>query len=193
MEKTIKIASGAHELTYLKIDGIVQIDLYNYFRREVNLGSYKLQDVASHFIGDMISEATRCENHTVIKSKNLMGLQGGNFVIFEIIGHSKDEYVKGKKFQVIRMDEDKCEFWVKEEIIMPIKKKLRWGLGKDDVSPADLFRLANGTEEDRAIIAKYCFQDCNLVHHLLRKNDVVTGMTAVASICSVPIEFIVMY
>ena len=192
MEKTIKIASGAHELTYLKIDGIVQIDLYNYFRREVNLGSYKLQDVASHFIGDMISGVTRCETHTVIKSKNLMGLQEGNFVIFEIIGHSKDEYVKGKKFQVIRMDEKKCEFWVKEEIIMPNNKKLRWGLGKDDVSPADLFRLANGSENDRAIIAKYCFQDCNLVHHLLRKNDVVTGMTEIAAICSVPIDFIVM-
>jgi DNA polymerase elongation subunit (family B) len=192
LEKTIKIASGAHELTYMKIDGIVQIDLYNYFRREVNLGSYKLQDVASHFIGDMISDVTVCKNHTVIKSQNLMGLQEGNFVIFEIIGHSKDEYKKGTKFQVIRMDEKKCEFWVKEEIIMPVNKKLRWGLGKDDVSPADLFRLANGTEDDRAIIAKYCFQDCNLVHHLLRKNDVVTGMTEIAAICSVPIDFIVM-
>ena len=52
--KSIRIASGTHELTYMDIDGIIQIDLYNYFRREVNLGSYKLQNVASHFIGDMI-------------------------------------------------------------------------------------------------------------------------------------------
>ena len=33
MEKEIRIASGAHLLTYVKIDGIIQIDLYNYFRR----------------------------------------------------------------------------------------------------------------------------------------------------------------
>ena len=191
-EKSIKIASGTHDLTYLKIDGIIQIDLYNYFRREVNLGSYKLQDVASHFIGDMISSVEYTGEHTVIKSKNLMGLQEENYVIFEIIGHSKDDYEKGRKFQVTYLDEKKGEFWVKEEIIMPEKGKLRWGLGKDDVSPQDLFRLTNGTEDDRAIIAKYCFQDCNLVHHLLRKNDVVTGMTEIASICSVPIDFIVM-
>ena len=34
--------------------GRMQIDLYNHFRREVNLPSYKLDHVASHFIGDMI-------------------------------------------------------------------------------------------------------------------------------------------
>ena len=190
--KSIRIASGTHELTYMDIDGIIQIDLYNYFRREVNLGSYKLQNVASHFIGDMIDSVEFCGTHTMIKSKNLMGLQEDNFVIFEIIGHSKDQYKKGKKFKVIRLDEKKGEFWVKEKIEMSKGKKLRWGLGKDDVSPADLFRLTNGTEDDRAIIAKYCFQDCNLVHHLLRKNDVVTGMSEVAGICSVPIDFIVM-
>ena len=191
-EKSIKIASGTHDLVYLDMDGIIQIDLYNYFRREVNLGSYKLQDVASHFIGDMIDNVEYNGEYSVIKSKNLMGLQEDNYVIFQIIGHSVDDYEKGKKFQVTYLDEKKGEFRVKEEIIMPTKGKLRWGLGKDDVSPQDLFRLTNGTKDDRAIIAKYCFQDCNLVHHLLRKNDVVTGMTEIASICSVPIDFIVM-
>ena len=34
------------------------------------------------------------------------------------------------------------EFWVKEEIVMPEKGKISDGdLGKDDVSPQDLFRL----------------------------------------------------
>ena len=191
-EKSIKIASGTHDLVYLKMDGIIQVDLYNYFRREVNLGSYKLQDVASHFIGDMVSEVEYNGEYTVIKSRNLMGLQEENFVIFQVIGHSVDDYEKGRKFQVTYLDEKNGEFWVKEEVIMPAKGKLRWGLGKDDVSPQDLFRLTNGTPDDRAIIAKYCFQDCNLVHHLLRKNDVLTGMSEIASICSVPIDFIVM-
>ena len=191
-EKSIKIASGTHDLVYLKMDGIIQIDLYNYFRREVNLGSYKLQDVASHFIGDMVSDVEYNGEYTVIKSRNLMGLQEENYVIFQIIGHSVDDYEKGRKFQVTYLDEKNGEFWVKEQIMMPEKGKLRWGLGKDDVSPQDLFRLTNGSPDDRAIIAKYCFQDCNLVHHLLRKNDVLTGMSEIASICSVPIDFIVM-
>ncbi|MEE9571558.1 MAG: DNA polymerase domain-containing protein, partial [Candidatus Neomarinimicrobiota bacterium] len=177
---------------YLKIDGVIQIDLYNYFRREVNLGSYKLQDVASHFIGDMVSETIHNEGYTVIKSRNLMGLQEDNFIIFEIIGHSLDPYNEGKKYKVRNIDQQKGEFIVDGEIAIPSGKKLRWGLGKDDVSPQDLFRLTNGTADDRQIIAKYCFQDCNLVHHLLRKNDVLTGMTEIASICSIPIDFVVM-
>ena len=89
--KSIKIASGTHNLVYLKMDGIIQIDLYNYFRREVNLGSYKLQDVASHFIGDMVSEIEYNGEYTIIKSRNLMGLQEENYVIFKIIGHSVED------------------------------------------------------------------------------------------------------
>ena len=192
MNKELKIASGAHQLTYMKIDGVIQIDLYNYFRREVNLGSYKLQDVASHFIGDMVSEVVPEGKIATIMSKNLMGLQEGNFVIFEIVGHSKDPYEGGRKFRVEDLNESKGQFRVIGDIVIPKGKKLRWGLGKDDVTPQDLFRLANGSSKDRAVIAKYCFQDCNLVHHLLRKNDVLTGMTEVASICSIPIDFVVM-
>jgi len=96
VEKEIRIASGTHQLVYMDLPGIIQIDLYNYFRREVNLGSYKLNDVASHFIGDMVSSWTKLDDTTVIKSGNLMGLQRGNFVCFELIGHSVDTYEGGK-------------------------------------------------------------------------------------------------
>ena len=83
LEKELRIASGAHQLTYINIEGIIQLDLYNYFRREVNLGSYKLQDVASHFIGDMISDIETGDDETsIIKSRNLMGLEKDNYIIF---------------------------------------------------------------------------------------------------------------
>jgi len=48
-----------------------------------------------------------------------------------------------------------------------------------------------GSSADRAIVAKYCIQDCNLVHHLMRKLDVITGYVEMANICSVPISFLV--
>ena len=41
----IFIASGEHNLKYIKMPGRLQIDLYNYFRREENLTSYKLDNV----------------------------------------------------------------------------------------------------------------------------------------------------
>lgn len=66
VEKEIRIASGTHQLVYMDLPGIIQIDLYNYFRREVNLGSYKLNDVASHFIGDMIKSWEKLDDTTRI-------------------------------------------------------------------------------------------------------------------------------
>jgi DNA polymerase elongation subunit (family B) len=207
-EKTLKIASGSHELIYINIDGIIQIDLYNYFRRGVNLSSYKLQDVASHYIGDIVIDAERRvkeddsesktevvqKTTTLIKSQNLMGLEEDNYVIFEIIGHSLDAYEGGKKYKVINVNEITGEFVVEGDIIMPNGGKMRWGLGKDDVSPSELFHAFSeqGTDEDRTIIAKYCFQDCNLVHNLMRKNDILTGMSEIAAICYVPIDYIIM-
>ena len=71
-------------------------------------------------------------------------------------------------------------------------KKVRWGLAKDDVTPQDIFRMTNEGPDERAVIAKYCIQDCNLVHHLMRKIDVMTGYIEMASLCSVPMDFLVM-
>ena len=54
------------------------------------------------------------------------------------------------------------------------------------------FSDSNEGPSKRAIVAKYCFQDCNLVHNLMIKNDIYTAMVEQAKICSVPIEFIAM-
>jgi len=90
------------------------------------------------------------------------------------------------------MNEETGVFTVRGAVQAEDGLKLRWGLGKDDISPQDIFEKTNGTSADRAIIAKYCIQDCNLLHHLVRKNDVLTGMSEIASICSIPIDFVVM-
>ena len=71
-------------------------------------------------------------------------------------------------------------------------KSVRWGLAKDDVTPQDIFRLSNMGPDERAIVAKYCIQDCNLVHHLMNKIDVITGFVEMANICSVPMDFLVL-
>ena len=51
-ESKIVIASGEHELKFIKMTGRLQVDLYNYFRRDYNLTSYKLDYVSGYFIGD---------------------------------------------------------------------------------------------------------------------------------------------
>ena len=191
-ETTIHIASGQHDLKYIKMNGRIQIDLYNYFRREENLTSYKLDYVAGHFIGDYIKTLDNKNNVTTICSGNLTGLQEGSYVHFEEIGHSIDYYSDGAKFSVLSVNKEEKSFIVSGNITPDMSKKVRWCLAKDDVTPKDIFRMTNGTADDRAVIAKYCIQDCNLVHYLMNKVDVLTGFIEMAKICSVPISFLVL-
>jgi DNA polymerase elongation subunit (family B) len=192
-ENTVMIASGQHDLKFVKMTGRLQIDLYNYFRRDYNLSQYKLDYVGGYFIGDEVKKLEHlATGQTKIYSKNLTGLANGNFINFEEEAHSVDAYKNGKKFEVSEVDRQNNTFLIASHEYPDLKKKVRWGLAKDDITPQDIFRMTNEGPEERAVIAKYCIQDCNLVQHLMRKIDVMTGYIEMANLCSVPLDFLVM-
>ncbi|PNH12525.1 DNA polymerase [Tetrabaena socialis] len=66
------------------------------------------------------------------------------------------------------------------------------GNKKNDVSPADIFRLQRGSDEDRAIIAAYCVQDCELVLRLAWRLEVMANNIGMANVCTVPLMYIFM-
>jgi len=202
------IASGEYDLRYFNMCGRLQIDMYAYFRRDFNLSSYKLDDVAGQYISDDIKKVDidAITGNTRLFSSNLAGLHKDDFIHIEIIGFSSDYYENGKKFRVLKIEYDVIVEEIVKGIQSPVKynvitiegnhgglskKKIKWGMAKDDVTPQDIFRLANGSSADRAIVAKYCIQDCNLVHHLMNKIDVITGYVEMSRICSVPISYLV--
>jgi len=196
----IAIASGEYDLRYVTMSGRLQVDMYSYFRRNFNLSSYKLDDVASQNISDDIKKIANVEHAefgkcTELFSKNLTGLHAGDFIHIEVSSFTSDYYMDGKKFTVLAIYErDGWKILLiggHHEAIIDKSKKIRWGMAKDDVSPQDIFRMSNGTDAERAVVAKYCIQDCNLVHHLMRKIDVLTEYMEMANLCSVPINFLV--
>ena len=193
-ETSIQIASGQHDLKYIKMNGRIQIDLYNFFRREENLTSYKLDYVAGHFIGDYVKsfDYSETDGTTTIQTANMTGLLVGSYVHFEEIGHSVDYYNNGEKFVVLEVLKQEGKFKIGAKVCPDQSKKVRWCLAKDDVTPKDIFTMTNGSADDRAVIAKYCIQDCNLVHYLMTKADILTGFVEMAKICSVPINFLVL-
>jgi DNA polymerase elongation subunit (family B) len=201
----LKIASGEYDLRFFKMTGRLQIDMYAYFRRDFNLSSYKLDDVACQYISDDIKSII-CTIHptygevTELFSHNLTGLHIGDYIHIEISGFTSDYYRNGHKFRVLDIEKGRIVGSNSANVIIIggyerelaiTTKSLKWGVSKDDVSPQDIFRLANGSAADRAIVAKYCIQDCNLVHHLMNKIDVITGYVEMSRICSVPISFLV--
>ena len=103
-------------------------------------------------------------------------------------------YDDGKKLKVKRIEnrENGINVIIIEGEHNIESKNLKWGMAKDAVTPQDIFRLTDEGPEGRAKVAKYCYQDCNLVHNLFIKNDIFTAMVEQAAICSVPIEFVAM-
>ena len=191
-ESKIVLASGDHDLKFIKMNGRLQVDMYNYFRRDYNLTSYKLDYVSGYFIGDNVKRLEHSRTTTRIFSKNLSGLENGSYVNFEESSHSTDYYKEGQKFKVLNVNKHDGTFDIEGIEAPDMTKHVKWGLAKDDVTPQDIFRMTNEGPDERAIIAKYCIQDCNLVHHLMNKIDVITGYTEMSKICSVPINFLVM-
>lgn len=191
-ENTLFIASGQHDLKFVNMTGRLQVDLYNYLRRDYQLIKYKLDYVAGYFIGDSVKKIEHEGGRTKIYSKNLTGLENNSFVNFEEEAHSVDNYKDGQKFEVKNVDEKEGTFWIDSVETPDMEKKVRWGLAKDDVTPQDIFRMTNEGPKERSVIAKYCIQDCNLVHHLMNKIDVITDYVEMSSLCSVPMDFLVM-
>jgi DNA polymerase elongation subunit (family B) len=198
--KTSVLAAGQFDLSYVAIPGRVQIDLLNYYRREENLASYKLDAVSAHYIGDAVKSVEHFEEEdedgkvvdkTEIFSKNLAGIEVGAYVRFEEVSHTTEDYADGQKFEVVAIDRATGMFEVMGMADPNMSVKVRWCIGKDDIDHKDIFRLTNGTDADRAIVVKYCIQDCNLLHQLFNKTDVMNNLSEMSRLCMVPIDFLV--
>ena len=193
-EGKLKIASGEFDTRIITMNGRLQIDLHNHYRRSENFPSYKLDYVSGHLICDFIEGITYSESNdeTVFHTGNMTGLTVGCFIHFQEIKNSVNYLENGAKFYVKHIDDKTFTINGKISFDLSGKSKIQWGLAKDDVTPKDIFNMANGTDDDRAVVAKYCIQDCNLVQHLFNKSDILTGHIEMAKITSVPINFLVM-
>jgi DNA polymerase delta subunit 1 len=159
-------------------------------RREHSLDSFKLDSVASVFLRDKVLGV----EGSVVQTKSTRGLSVGNYVRFDVVGNTTDPYREGEKFIVTEVTPK--SFTIREEtdlftdLTEKERKSLEWTFSKDDVEPHDLFRMHRGTSADRATIAKYCLQDCDLVLTLMAKLDTLVNARGMADVCKVPMDYV---
>jgi DNA polymerase elongation subunit (family B) len=193
-KKTFELASGKFEVRYLQIPGRLCIDLLLSVRREQNLDSYKLDNVATTFLRDKVVKFEKSGNKLKITTKSTRGLFVGNLVRFDIVTNTVNPYREGAKFEVTEIEGKTFTIVSQEPLLDELsadeKTKLEWSFGKDDTSVVEMFDSHNGTPEDRAKIAKYCIQDCDLVLTLMAKLDTIVNARGMADVCRVPIQYI---
>jgi DNA polymerase elongation subunit (family B) len=189
--KKFELASGKYDLRYLMLRGRLGLDLLLNMRREHNLDSFKLDNVAGVFLKDKVVtyESGR------ISTKSTRGLRTGNYVKFDLVGNTSDPYRDGQKYIVTGVDPTGFTLDAPADLFDDLspseRKSLEWTFAKDDVEPHELFHLhAHGGAAGRARIAKYCIQDCDLVLTLMAKLDTLVNARGMADVCKVPMEFV---
>ena len=209
-EKQVKSPVGELiKKEYVDIAGRIQLDILPQVQKGYQLESYKLDDVSTHFINGSIKDLVYdpSTGETVITTDSVKNLNENNYIMFSYSDeHETNRYNDGEKFEVYRLERDaiskfnekkgKIEklstFRVKSKLDLDIKKyRCSWALGKDDVSPNDIFRLQKGSSADRYIIAKYCMMDVILCLELLLKLELITNSIGMANVCLNPLSWII--
>lgn len=184
-------AMGDNEMYIWSLHGRLQIDMFFYIKRNNVLPSYKLDEVTKHFMSGKLKRVEYEEKDSVLTLEVGGAIQdvreGRSIMLLDDTGETVSE-----KLVVVTVDKNiiciECE--LDEDALTEIKTATKWVIVKDDVSPADIFRLHRGSAEDRAIVGAYCLQDCDLVIELYKKLETFNNCMSMANVCTVPISYI---
>lgn len=183
-------AMGDNTFNVFTAEGRLHIDLLAYVRRNAVLDSYSLDNVTATFMSGSVLGVTEKDATTyTVKTKSTKGTTVGRYIVLmdeenDVIG---DKYlvtaVEPKALHIRMPDGGEA---LREHSLPPT----RWAQSKDDVSPKDIFALHAEGPAERARVAAYCIQDCDLVMELMQKLEVLNNSIAMANVCWVPVEFI---
>lgn len=195
-KKLSSSALGDNFLYYFNMPGRVQIDLLKVCQASLTkLPSYKLDSVAEFYISGKIKEIGygKENNETescYLKVDNSVELEVGNYIVISMSATTAKLF-DGEKLKILEIDRDSKKIKVDRAVPKScLGSGPVWGMGKDDITPQDIFRMQKGTNADRAMVAKYCIQDCVLLIRLLRKLEVVPNNFGMSNVCLVPFAYI---
>ncbi len=199
MKKLASSALGDNYLYYFNMVGRVQIDLLKCIQADptMKLPSYKLDSVADKFIGGGVCSVV---DATTLIVECINEIEIGNYIVISM--QTGEQFANGEKIQVCDIKDVhyrkkiQCGTIKINREISDVKVfmdgKPTWGLAKDDITPQDIFRMQKEGPTERALIAKYCIQDCVLVLRLLRKIQTIPKNIGMSNVCLVPFVFIFM-
>jgi DNA polymerase elongation subunit (family B) len=193
--KLSSAALGDNLMHYYNTIGRVQIDLMKLIQKDYKLNSYKLDAVAEHFMREIIKKIEIIGDVTRIYIKKPGEFKLGNFIKI-----SEEDDIISEKLKIINLTKEYLDIRGNLSFILDnetISKKTSQhiyffaGIVKDDISARQMFKLYEvGEPEGICTVAKYCIQDCVLPIKLLLKLNKVPENMEMASISSVPMQWI---
>ena len=187
-EKRLSSSAMGDNFLYLwNTTGRLRIDLFHYIKRGYPLPSYKLDDTSRNFLGETVKGIEQKVDSWLVRTKGGKTNQdiavGRSLVLLNDGGDSLCEKVN------VMAVEDGCITIEVPDDVVP-EEVSKWAIVKDDVTPAEMFKMHGQGPSERATIARYCIQDCQLVLDLFKKLDVFNNSMSMANVCSVPVSYI---
>ena len=175
-------AMGDNRMYIWTAHGRLQVDLYHYIKRNNTLPSYKLDEVTKHFMSGSI-KSYKYDGKLHLEVGSTKDVKPGRAItLLDNTGESVSDKL------VVESVEGNTIIFNCEDF--EIEDATKWVIVKDDVSPQDIFRLHRESSAGRAIVGKYCLQDCDLVLELYKKLETFNNSMSMANVCSVPIGYI---
>jgi DNA polymerase elongation subunit (family B) len=181
-------ALGDNFLHTLSLQGRLQIDLYHVVKRGYQLPSYKLDEVTKYFMSGKLKGIIKNDDGSwQIKTTGTGNARVGRAVV--LLDETGDELTD--KLTILETNKEFIRVQPSEvDLEVDTDLAVKWVIVKDDVSPADIFRLHRGSSKDRALVAAYCIQDCDLTMDLYDKLETFNNAMSMANVCSVPVTMI---
>jgi DNA polymerase elongation subunit (family B) len=179
-------AMGDNFLYLWTTAGRLRVDLYHYIKRGYPLPSYKLDDTSRNFLGESVKKIVEkvdawelaigaTTKQDVAKGRSVVLLNAGGDTLCE-------------KLDVLEYEPGRLVVSLPDDVLAD--EVAKWAVVKDDLSPKEMFKMQGQGPSERAIIARYCVQDCQLVLDLFKKLDVFNNAMSMANVCSVPVGYI---
>lgn len=188
-EKRLSSAALGDNFLYLwTTPGRLRVDLLGHIRRKAQLPSYKLDSVCGVYLSGKLGKVEAYGVNTwKLLTKQTGDARIGRFVqLLDELGEDLTD-----KMEIIGVEKGTHILVSSEENVnLVAAAAYSWAVVKDDISPADIFRMHHGTNADRAKVAAYCVQDCDLTFELYSKLEVFNEVMSMANVCSVPVSYI---
>ncbi len=184
-------AMGDNRMYIWTTHGRLQIDMFHYIKRGYTLPSYKLDEVTKHFMSGKLKKYSY-DQQTSLLVLDVSGAikdvkSGRSLTLLDETGETVSPKLmvqsveNGKIMIECKLDDDQ---------LLEMEDATKWVIVKDDVSPQDIFRLHRQSSHGRAIVGKYCLQDCDLVIDLYKKLETFNNSMSMANVCTVPVSYI---
>ena len=179
-------AMGDNLLRTLTMQGRLQVDLFLMVKRNYQLPSYKLDEVTKYFLSGKLKAVKRDGSIWDLQTSSGNAKVGRSIVLLDELGDELTE-----KMTILSIGPGYIRVKA-NEIDMEIDTDLavKWVIGKDDVTPADIRRLHLRDSKGRATVAAYCVQDCDLTMDLYNKLETFNNAMCMANVNSVPVGMI---